>query len=199
MPRYALAVIGLTLAGFFATSLAGVSPAWAALGGACVLAARALARREVSLSGLVRAAAPGFVLFVLGLGLVVTAVVRHGLGHAAAALLPGGSSLPSLLAIAALAALLANLVNNLPAVLVLLPALTVTTPGRVLAVLIGVNIGPNLTYAGSLATLLWRRLLRDRGVEPDLGVFTRLGLLTVPAGLAAATIALWAALRLTGG
>ena len=30
----------------------------------------------------------------------------------------------------------------------------------VLAVLIGVNIGPNLSYAGSLATLLWRRLLR---------------------------------------
>jgi arsenical pump membrane protein len=69
----------------------------------------------------------------------------------------------------------------------------------VLAVLIGVNIGPNLTYAGSLATLLWRRLLRERGQEPDLGEFTRLGLLTVPAGLCAATLGLWAALRVLGG
>jgi arsenical pump membrane protein len=61
-----------------------------------------------------------------------------------------------------------------------------------------VNIGPNLTYAGSLATLLWRRLLAERNHEPDLGEFTRLGLATVPAGLVLATTALWLALRLTG-
>jgi arsenical pump membrane protein len=65
--------------------------------------------------------------------------------------------------------------------------------------LIGVNIGPNLTYVGSLATLLWRRVLRVHDAEPDLGQFTRLGLLTVPASLTAATVALWAALRATGG
>jgi arsenical pump membrane protein len=164
-----------------------------------VLAVRALASREITPGGLVRSAAIGFLLFVLGLGLVVIAVVRHGLGHAVAGLLPGGSSLVALLAIAGIAAVLANLVNNLPAVLVLLPALGAGSPGRVLAVLIGVNIGPNLTYAGSLATLLWRRILRERGLEPDLGEFTRLGLLTVPAGLAAATVALWAALRLVSG
>ena len=62
--------------------------------------------------------------------------------------------------------------------------------------LIGVDVGPNLTYAGSLATLLWRRLLAERNTSTDLGEFTRLGLLTVPAGLALATLALWAALRL---
>ncbi len=32
----------------------------------------------------------------------------------------------------------------------------------------------------------------------DLGEFTRLGLVTVPAGLAVATVALWLGLRLTG-
>ena len=62
-----------------------------------------------------------------------------------------------------------------------------------LAALIGVNIGPNLSYAGSLATLLWRRLLADRDQDVDLREFTRLGLATVPAGLAVATVALWAA------
>jgi arsenical pump membrane protein len=197
VPLFPVLTVAATLAGFVVTSLAGVSPAWAAFGGACVLGARALARREVTPGGLVRAAAVPFLLFVLGLGLVVTALVRHGLGHAVAGLLPGGSSLPALLAIAGIAAALANLVNNLPAVIVLLTALGGVSPGRVLAVLIGVNIGPNLTYAGSLATLLWRRMLRERGLEPDLGTFTRLGLLTVPAGLCAATAALWAVLRLT--
>ena len=140
-------------------------------------------------------------LFVLGLGLVVRALVGNGLGSAIARGLPHGSSLPALLAIAAA---VANLVNNLPAVLVLLTAITGigTSPahlaGPVLAVLIGVNIGPNLTYAGSLATLLWRRLLAERDHEVELGEFTRLGLATVPLGLAAATAALWCAVRLTG-
>ena len=61
--------------------------------------------------------------------------------------------------------------------------------------LIGVNVGPNLTYAGSLATLLWRRVLHAQDAEVELGEFTRLGLLTVPAGVALATVALWFGVR----
>ncbi len=111
----------------------------------------------------------------------------------------GRAGLNALLAIAVLAAALANLINNLPAVLVLLPLAAPSGPGAVLAVLLGVNIGPNLTYTGSLATLLWRRVLRQHGSGPSLGEFTRLGLLTVPAGLVLAVLALWAALRAWGG
>ena len=204
VPLFPLAVVVATLAGFAVTSFVGVNPAWAAFGGALALAVRALARRDTSVAGIVRAAGIPFLLFVLGLGLVVRALVGNGLGSAIARGLPHGSSLPALLAIAAIAAAVANLVNNLPAVLVLLAAITGigTSPahlaGPVLAVLIGVNIGPNLTYAGSLATLLWRRLLAERDHEVELGEFTRLGLATVPLGLAAATAALWCALRLTG-
>jgi arsenical pump membrane protein len=199
VPMFALLTVAATLAGFAVTSLAGVNPAWAALAGACLLAGRRLAVRKLGLGRLVRAAAVPFLLFVLGLGLVVTAVVRHGLGGVVTRMLPGGSSLLTLLAIAGIAAVLANLVNNLPAVLVLLTAVAGGPPGRLLAVLIGVNLGPNLTYAGSLATLLWRRILRERGHRPDLGEFTRLGLLTVPAGLGVATVALWVGLHVLGG
>jgi arsenical pump membrane protein len=62
-----------------------------------------------------------------------------------------------------------------------------------------VNIGPNLTYAGSLATLLWRRTVHAHEERVDLREFTWLALATVPAALAAATVALWAALHLIGG
>ncbi len=64
--------------------------------------------------------------------------------------------------------------------------------------LLGVNIGPNLTYAGSLATLLWRRIVGDHGTEVELGEFSRLGLLTVPLALVATVLALWAGLRTVG-
>jgi arsenical pump membrane protein len=63
-----------------------------------------------------------------------------------------------------------------------------------LAVLIGVNVGPNLTYVGSLANLLWRRVLGD--AAPTAVRFTLVGLATVPLGLGLATVGLWAALRL---
>jgi arsenical pump membrane protein len=199
VPLFPLVIVVATLAGFVITSFAGLSPAWAAFAGAGLLAARGLVQRQVTAGRLVRAAGIPFLLFVLGLGVVVEAVVANGLGSAIARLVPSGSSLPALLAITGVAAALANVVNNLPAVLVLLPVVTGLGPlagaGPVLAVLIGVNIGPNLTYAGSLATLLWRRLLAERDHETNLGEFTRLGLLTVPAALVIATAALWAVLQ----
>jgi arsenical pump membrane protein len=199
LPVFTVVVVALTLAGFAGASAAGVNPAWAACAGAMVLATRALARRRVAPASLVRAADLPFLLFVLSLGIVVKAVTDNGLGRALAPLLPGGTSLPALLATAALAAVLANVCNNLPAVLVLLPLAAPSGAGAVLAVLLGVNIGPNLTYTGSLATLLWRRVLAHHGSSPDLGEFTRLGLLTVPAGLVIGVLALWAGLHALGG
>ena len=57
------------------------------------------------------------------------------------------------------------------------------------------NVGPNLTYVGSLATLLWRRVLHAHDHDTDIGEFVRLGALTVPPILLASTLALWLALR----
>jgi arsenical pump membrane protein len=151
VPVFTLTVLGLTLAGFAVTSLAGLNPAWAALAGSLVLAGRALAQRKTTVRSVLGATSPLFCLFVLALGIVVKAVTDNGLGSAIRHLLPVGSSLPSLLAVAAIAAVLANMINNLPAVLALLPVAAAAGPGQVLAVLIGVNIGPNLTYAGSRA------------------------------------------------
>ena len=199
LPVFTLVVLGLTLAGFAVTSFASVNPAWAALAGALVLGGRALVRRRTTVPGLLGMTSPLFCLFVLALGVVVKAVVDNGLNTAAGHLLPHGDGLLPLLAIAGLAALLANLINNLPAILALLPIVADSGPGAVLAALIGVNLGPNLSYVGSLATLLWRRILRDHDTDADLGAFTRLGLLTVPATLAVATVALWATLRVIGG
>jgi arsenical pump membrane protein len=199
LPVFTLVVLAFTLAGFVATSLLSANPAWAALAGAVLLAARSLRRKRTTVGAVLASANPLFLVFVLALGVIVKGVLDHGLDQVLRTVLPAGSSLPALLAIAGVAAALVNLVNNLPAVLALLPIAAAGGSGPVLAVLIGVNIGPNLTYVGSLATLLWRRVLHAHDTEPGLGRFTRLGLLTVPASLTAATVALWAVLRVTGG
>lgn len=198
VPVFTLVVVALTLGGFVVTSFAGLAPAWAALAGVLVLGGRALWQRRTGPRELATAAAPLFCLFVLALGIVVKAVVDHGLDAGLGRLLPDGTSLPALLAVAFVAALLANVINNLPAVLALLPLVQSGGPGPVLAVLVGVNLGPNLTYVGSLATLLWRRILHAHDTRAELGSFTRLGLVTVPATLLASTLALWGMLHVVG-
>jgi arsenical pump membrane protein len=190
-PWVALAVLALTLDGFVVTSVVGIESYWAAVGGAAVLALHALITQRMRLGAVVRAVNLQFVLFVMGLAVVVRAAVDNGVGDAANRLVPASASFGALLAIAALAAVLANVVNNLPAVLILLPSAAQVGSLAVLAVLIGVNLGPNLTYPGSLATLLWRGVLRDHGLSPSLRRFTVLGLLTVPPCLLVAVAALW--------
>jgi arsenical pump membrane protein len=197
-PVVPLVVLAATLAGFAVTSALGVAPAWAAAAGAAVLATRRLARRTTGPGALLRAADLPFVAFVLGLGIVVRAIAAGGLGDLVRRLLPGPPTLLGLLATAALAALLANLVNNLPAVLILLPAVAPGGAALVLAALLGVNVGPNLTYTGSLATLLWRRLLQRREAGPSFVDYLRLGAVSVPLVLLASTGALWLSLRVVG-
>ncbi|QLL09915.1 SLC13 family permease [Mycobacterium vicinigordonae] len=197
-PKFAIITVAATLAGFVVTSAVDVNPAWAAAAGALVLATRAAVRRKASLRAIVRAADPPFLIFVLALGVVVRAVIDNGLDDVLRSWLPHPDGLLSLLAIAALAAVAANVVNNLPAVLMLVPLVAPTGPAAVMAVLIGVNIGPNLTYTGSLATMLWRRVLRRNQHSTSLAVFTKLGLLTAPAAIAVAVAALWAGLQLIG-
>jgi arsenical pump membrane protein len=197
-PVFALVVVALTLAGFVIAEAVDVAPAWAALAGAVVLAGRNLVGRRTSSVEIVRAVNIPFLVFVLALGVVVEAVMRNGVAERMGALMPSGSGLLALLGYAALAAVLANIANNLPATLVMVPLVAAAGPAAVLAVLIGVNIGPNLTYVGSLSNLLWRSVLRQYDVEASVGEYTRLGLFTVPASLVAAVLSLWAVGRLIG-
>lgn len=190
-PRFAAGAVAAALGGFAVSSAIGLDPAWVAALAAAVLAAR----YRIGPRALLLAAQPGFLAFVLGLGLVVRAVDGHGLAGVVDQLIPHSSGLAALLAIAAVSAVAANLLNNLPATLVLVPVVAAVGHGAVLAMLIGVGVGPNLTYTGSLATLLWRRVLHAHDHDTDALEFLRLGALTVPAALVASTVGLWLALQ----
>lgn len=91
-------------------------------------------------------------------------------------------------------ALTSNLINNLPAGLIAGSALaTAHAPTQVAsAVLIGVDLGPNLSVTGSLATILWLNALRRGGIEVSALSFLKLGIvIATPALIAAlATVAI---------
>ena len=198
LPIFVLVVLALTLVGFAVTSLIDIAPAWAALAGAIVLGVRGLLRRTTTVPRIAVAANIPFLAFVLCLGVVVTAVMKHGLDDAMRHVLPSGTTLPALLGIAAAAAVLSNVVNNLPAVLVLLPLVAGLGPAAVLAVLIGVNVGPNLTYPGSLSNLLWRSVVQRERLPAGFLEFSRVGFVTVPVTLVIAVLGLWAGIQVFG-
>ena len=71
-----------------------------AVRGVLLLSGPALRARRTSGPKLLRSASVGFVLFVLALGVIVDAVSRHGVGRALGHIVPDGTSLPALLAVA---------------------------------------------------------------------------------------------------
>ena len=85
-----------------------------------------------------------------------------------------------------------NLVNNLPAGLIAGTAVhAASVPPEVLSsVLIGVDVGPNLSVTGSLATILWLAALRREGVQVRALDFLKLGLLIMPPALILSLVAL---------
>jgi arsenical pump membrane protein len=75
-----------------------------------------------------------------------------------------------------------NLVNNLPAGLIagrVVEMAQVPEPVRA-AVLVGVDLGPNLSVTGSLATILWLTALRREGHHVSAWQFLKLGVLVMP-------------------
>jgi arsenical pump membrane protein len=91
-----------------------------------------------------------------------------------------------------LVAIGSNLLNNLPVGLI---AATTSQAAQVPkhiteAILIGVDLGPNLSVTGSLATILWLIVLRREGEHVGAAQFLRLGLIVMPPALLLALAAL---------
>jgi arsenical pump membrane protein len=82
-------------------------------------------------------------------------------------------------------AFVCNLMNNLPAGLIAGTAVQVaqSSPKVTAAVLVGVDLGPNLSVTGSLATILWLAVLRREGFHVSVGSFLKLGLMVMPPAL----------------
>ena len=198
VPRLAIAVLASTAVGFVVASAIGVALVWPVAAGAGVLAVRQLIGRRNTVGDVMEAANLSFALFVVGLAVIVRGIQENGVGDLLSAALPDGVGLVALLAAAGIGAVLANLVGNIAATLVLVPAAALAGTPAILALLIGVNIGANLSYLGSHSMLVWRRILPPYAAAPSPLEFTKIGVLTAPPTLIAATVALWISVRLFG-
>ena len=133
----------------------------------------------------------GVIPLVAGLFVLVAGLGRTGLlGTVGSALqqLALRSGHGAALAAGAATAAASNVMNNLPVALI---AGSVGTGAQVSsqlkdAMLVGVDLGPNLSVTGSLATILWLIALRREQVRIDGLTFLRLGLLVMTPALLAA-------------
>ena len=88
-------------------------------------------------------------------------------------------------ATAGVGAVAAILVNNLPASLVL----SAQPPPHPRALLLGLDLGPNLVVTGSLSAFLWLQAARAVGTRASITTYSRLGLVLVPLSLGASLLA----------
>jgi arsenical pump membrane protein len=119
-------------------------------------------------------------LFLLTIGFGTLARVWDG-----PALLLKSSGRPTTAAIAAIGSVL---VNNLPAAVLFSAA----PPRHSLALLLGLDLGPNLAITGSLSAFLWIQAARTANADASIATYTKLGALLMPLTLAGtlATLAL---------
>lgn len=166
-------------AGVAAALLALPQPALIALVVGVVAVAPHLAAGRIRARRVLDATDPATLAGLFGASVALGAIARSW--SAPASMLRDAGSVK----VAAAAAISTVLVNNLPAAVLL----SSWAPGDRRALLIGLNLGPNLAITGALSALLWMRVARGAGARPSALTYSRVGLFLVPASIGASLLA----------
>jgi len=191
-------VLAVTLLGFFSEPWTGLPTVFVAATGATVLliAYRVLESGEPR--DVVRHVGWDAVTFVMGIFIVAHGLRAAGLTDAIGAVLHGASQVGAVggsVATGLVAAVSSAVMNNHPTTATMalaigdLPLESAGTRLLAMSALIGGDLGPKMLPIGSLAALLWLRMLRTRGVEISYVQYVKLG---VPVTLAAVACSLLA-------
>ena len=187
----ALTGIGLTVVSLLTVSAFGarLGPPTCVLGAVTTIVV--LVRKREPPWPLLRGVSWSVLPLVAGLFVLVEAVNRTGLAGVLAAALKaaaGGSEAWAAAGAGTGLAIVSNLMNNLPAGLIASTTIAQAHPPKTVvdALLIGVDLGPNLSITGSLATILWLAAIRREGETVGFWRFLKVGLLVTPPALALA-------------
>ncbi len=177
-----------------------------AVGGAFLLLAGGLATRQVNVRWLAQEISWGIFIFIAGMLIVVRGVENAGVTAALGrALLQAAGNSPARAVFLNTfgAAIGSNLINNVPAMLVLISTLNsvpdlspLMQRAIIYSTILGADLGPNITIVGSLAKVLWVVILRRRGLEISPLQYFRTGLAVTPWMLLAGATAIWLRLLL---
>jgi arsenical pump membrane protein len=202
--RLTCAALAVVVAAYLAASALRLPLGPVAAGGAALLGLCALAVRRLDVARVREHVSPTLFLYVAGLLVLVRGVEAPGLTGAVVGRLAGLAADPVGAVAAGLlgAAAAANLINNVPTILVFLSGAAsahLAAPLRlpfVVGALAGADLGPNLTPVGSLSTMLWLVIVRRQGLQLSTVDYLKLGALTTPALLVAAGAVVAATFRL---
>jgi arsenical pump membrane protein len=198
--RFTLIGLGLIALGYVIASAAQLPLSLVALGGAGLLLVGAAWYRQLEWTRVRREISWSLFGFISGMFIVVRAMEDLGLTKAfgqGLLRLGGGSALGGALLTTFGTALGANLINNVPMALVMIstlnaiPVISAAHQSLVYSVILGADLGPNLTTVGSLATMLWLLILRRKGLDVSTLDYIKLGLTVVPVMLLAGALLIW--------
>ncbi|GER90262.1 arsenic transporter [Dictyobacter vulcani] len=172
-----------------------------ALGGALILLLGALAWKQITVPALGKQLSWSIFGFIAGMFIVVQSLESTGLTTQFGALLlhlSGGTPFGAVIVGTLGSALGTNLINNVPMAVVLTSSLQSIqhTPvtvqhGFIAATIFGCDLGPNLTTVGSLATVLWLLILRQRDLDVSGWDYFKIGIITTPIMLIVGALAIW--------
>jgi arsenical pump membrane protein len=204
LTRICAVVLCATLAGLFSESWTGL-PTWLvafAGAGALLMCATAL---NYSPRAIVMGVSWDVLVFVVGIFIIIMGLRNAGLIHNVSNLLAvlGGNDLwRHTFATGFIAATCASIMNNHPTADMMTWVIQdlhwpeLETKLLVFAGLIGGDLGPKMLPLGSLAALIWFRLLADRGIEVSYWQYIKIGIPVALAGVVAAIAVLLLEYRL---
>jgi arsenical pump membrane protein len=188
----------LTALGYILTSLYGLPLSWPALGGAAFLLVGGFAFRRLTIKKVNSGISWSILLFIFSLALLVKSLdnagVTDNIGKALAHL-ASENHIGAILATCFGTAVGSNLINNWSMMMISVSSLgSISSPDPSLtySTIIGADLGPNITILGSLSSMLWLVLLRQRGLDIHPLQYVRLGLLVTPVMLLVSALSLYA-------
>lgn len=193
-------VLGLTLAGFFAESVLPVPLAFLAAAGALILLVAARVMERVPVAHVGRGIGWDVLIFVSGIFLVAKGLSAAGLTASLGDLLWGSARDAGghgIFVTSLSAGICSSVMNNHPVAQIMAMVIQDLAAGpfeeRVLAfaALIGGDLGPKMLPLGSLAALMWFRILRSAGVEVSYMRYIRIGVPMTLAAIVLASAVLW--------
>jgi arsenical pump membrane protein len=199
--------LGLTAIGYVLVSVYGLPLSYPAVGGAFILLTFGFGFRRLKFQKVISGVSWYILVFIFALTMLikglensgVTQVIANNLGH-----LASHGPLQALVSVTLGTAIGSNVINNWSMMMVSVSSLgslaaqTGIDKTLVYGAIMGADIGPNIAILGSLSSMLWLLLLRQRGLNIHPLQYLKLGLIVTPVLLIAGVLTLYVGSRLWG-